>query len=95
MRARALNKTLPTDTDAAGCGSMAAIHTEGSTEISSRAWESRCTNAERGLPAKSSKQATVGVLAGRNPALPEVIPQWPWASLEDFPHVKKKKKRNS
>ena len=35
----------------------------------------------------------MGVLVGKNPALPGVIPQWPRVSFEDFPHVKKKKKK--
>ena len=35
----------------------------------------------------------MGVLVGKNPTLPGVIPQWPRVSFEDFPHVKKKKKK--
>ena len=45
----------------------------------------------RGPPSKCSQKATVAVLAGRNPALPEDIPQRPRVSLEDLPPRIKKK----
>ena len=47
----------------------------------------------RGLPGHSSQKATVGVLAGRNPALPGAL-SGAEVSSEDFPHVKKKKKKD-
>ena len=47
----------------------------------------------RGLPGHSSQKATVGVLAGRNPALPGAAPSAAPGVLRIFPPRKKKKKK--
>ena len=40
---------------------------------------------------ENRREATVGVLVGRNPTLLRFSPQGAGVSIEDFPHVKKKR----